>query len=94
MRMMLTVQPDVELGNEAIAAGTLMQVIGEVSAIVNPEAMYIGPKDGKRTMFMFFEADDSSIIAQLTEPLFQKLNATVEMLPVMNQEELMKGMTR
>lgn len=92
MRVMLKAQPDVAVGNRAIQDGTLPEVIRQLSELTNPEALYVGPEDGTRTLHMVFELDDSSIIPQITEPLFQKLNATVELLPVMNQEELKQSL--
>jgi hypothetical protein len=35
---------------------------------------------------------DLSQLPSLTEPLFSKLKATVGMLPVMNQEDVQKGL--
>jgi hypothetical protein len=53
----------------------------------------VGPQDGTRTLFLVFEMDDPSTIVQVTEPFFTKLNAKVELLPVMNREEMMKGLS-
>jgi hypothetical protein len=36
---------------------------------------------------------DSSDIPAIAEPLFMGLNAEIEMLPVMNQDDLQKGLT-
>lgn len=92
MRVMLKAQPDVELGNRAVQERTLGDIVRSVSDLVEPEAFYVGPQDGIRTLFMVFEIDDSSQIVEVTEPFFTKLNAKVELLPVMNQAELLKGL--
>jgi hypothetical protein len=39
-----------------------------------------------------FDLQDPSQLPSITEPLFSKVNATVEMFPVMNQEDLQKGL--
>ena len=92
MRVLLKAQVDAETGNQAIQDGPLRAVIGKISETVTPEAAYFGPQEGKRTVMLFFELDDSSLIPRVTEPLFAELNAELEILPVMNQEELMKGL--
>lgn len=94
MRIMLKAQPDVEKGSKAIQDQTLRQVIQQLSELTNAEAIYVGPENGTRTLHMVFEMDDSSVIPQITEPLYQKLNATVELLPVMNQQELAKSLAK
>ena len=43
---------------------------------------------------IFFDLKESSDIPAITEPFFQKANASVELLPVMNQEDLMAGMAK
>lgn len=92
MRVMLKAQPDVAVGSQALRDGTLAEVIKHLSELTNAEALYVGPENGTRTMHMVFELNDSSMIPQITEPLFQKLNATVELLPVMNQQELKQSL--
>jgi hypothetical protein len=92
MRIMLKAQPDIELGNQAVQDGSINQVVQQVSEIVNPEAFYVGPIEGRRTIFLVFEIDDSSKIVSITEPFFTKLNAKVELFPVMNRDEMMKGL--
>jgi hypothetical protein len=89
---MLKVQPEIELGNSAVEEGTLGEIVRSVSDQLNPEAFYAGPVDGTRTLFLVFEIDDSSEIVKITEPFFSKLKAKVEVLPVMNQAEMLKGL--
>jgi hypothetical protein len=59
---------------------------------LHPEAAYFGPENGVRTAYVVFDLHDPSQLPALTEPLFSKLKATVEMFPVMNQEDLQKGL--
>ena len=63
-----------------------------MSQIVNPEAFYVGPDGGTRTLFMVFELTNSAQIVQVTEPFYQKFNAKVELVPVMNREEMGAGL--
>jgi hypothetical protein len=41
---------------------------------------------------MFFDMKDASEIPGIVEPLFAGLNARVELLPVMNADDLKKGL--
>ena len=92
MRMMLKVQTSAEAGTRAIEDGRLQKAVQEVSEIIKPEAFYAGPQDGKRTLMFFFEIDDSALIPRISEPFFREVDAEFQLLPVMNQEELMKGL--
>ncbi len=60
---------------------------------LKPEAAYFFPMNGKRGGFVVFDMTDPSQIPVITEALFQELEAEVELYPVMNQEDLTKGLT-
>jgi hypothetical protein len=92
MRMLLKASLNVEASNKAIHNGSLPQILQKVMGLAQPEAVYFAPYQGKRTMFAFFDLKDPSMIPQLAEPLFSALQAEVEFIPVMNQEELQKGL--
>jgi hypothetical protein len=57
-----------------------------------PEAAYFGPTDGKRGGMVFFDLADPSQIVEVVEPLFLNLNAATELVPVMNVDDLRKGL--
>jgi hypothetical protein len=90
--MMMKVKLDTEAGSRAIADGSMPQFMQETLGALRPEAAYFGPENGIRTAFVVFDLEDPSQLPRLTEPLFSKLKATVEMFPVMNQEDLQKGL--
>ena len=92
MRIMLKAQLPVEKGNEAIADGTLPKTIEEAMTRLKPEAAYFFAEDGKRTALMIFDMDDVSQIPVVAEPFFVNLNADVDFRPVMNAEDLQKGL--
>jgi hypothetical protein len=92
MRMMMKVKIDIEAGSRAIADGSLPQLMQQTLAALRPEAAYFGPEEGVRTAFIVFDLQDPSLLPSLSEPLFSKLKARVEMFPVMNQEDLQKGL--
>ena len=81
MRMMLRARIPVEAGNVGLSEGTLPAALQEVMELVQPEAVYIGPDEGQRCVMIVFDLKDSSDIPAVTEPFFQKMNASVELLP-------------
>jgi hypothetical protein len=91
MRTMLKVTIDVEAGNKAVQTGELGKIIATLSEKIKPEAAYFGPIHGERSAFFFFDMTDSSLMPPLFEPLFEKLKAKIELMPVMNHAELEKG---
>lgn len=92
MRTLLRVTLDATSGNHAIADGSLPRVIKETMERLKPEAAYFHTVNGERSCFMIFDLQDPSQIPVISEPLFMVLNARVEFTPVMNAEELQKGL--
>lgn len=93
MRMMLKVSIPVAKGNQAITDGTLARVLQNMMGTIKPEAAYSFAVDGKRGGVYVFDLSDPSQIPAIAEPLFQELDAAVEFVPVMNMDDLMKGLT-
>jgi hypothetical protein len=94
MRMMLKFTLPVEKGNAAINDGSIMRTMEALMGKLKPEAAYFTPLDGRRAGMIFFDMADPSQIVEAVEPLFLNLNATTELVPVMNGEELRKGLAR
>ena len=88
MRLMLRFTIPVEKGNEAEADGFLSKAIKELVEQVQPEAAYFHLQDGKRAGTIFFEESDQARMAVINEPLFAKLNASIEIQPAVSLEEL------
>lgn len=84
----------VEAGNAGLTDGTLPAALQEVMGLVEPEAVYIGADKGLRTVTIVFDLKYSSDIPAVTEPFFQKANASIELVPVMNQDDLRAGMAK
>ena len=84
----------VESGNQAIKDGTLAAVIQRTAERWKPEAMYFTTFNGERTAFLVFDLPDSSGIPSFAEPFFTELNAGVELAPVMNGDDLQKGLSQ
>lgn len=92
MRMMLKVLIPTETGNNAIKDGSLHKIFEATMSKIKPEAAYFVAEHGHRCAMMFFEMNDASDIPGIAEPLFAGLNARIELLPVMNAEDLKKGL--
>jgi hypothetical protein len=92
MRMMMKVQMDTEAGSAAIEDGSLPQVMQQTLGELHPEAAYFGPENGQRTAFIVFDLQDPSQLPRITEPLFRTMKATIQMFPVMDRQDLEKGL--
>jgi hypothetical protein len=92
MRMMMKVQMDTEAASRAVADGALPQLMQQMMDRLKPESAYFGPEDGVRTAFIVFDLEDPSQLPSISEPFFSKLKANVRMFPVMNREDLQKGL--
>jgi len=94
MRMMLRFTLPVEKGNQAFNDGSLGRTMESVMTKLKPEAAYFAPLDGKRSGMLFFDIAEPSQIVEVVEPLFLNLDAAVEIIPVMNAEDLRKGLAK
>jgi hypothetical protein len=92
MRTLLRVTLDTDAGNRAILDGSLAKTIGQFVEKTKPEASYFGPHGGKRSAMFVFDLQDSSQIPAIAEPFFIGLGADIELGPVMNLEDLQKGL--
>ena len=94
MRVLLRATLDTEKANEAIRSGKLPEVISRTLDQLKPEAAYFGPVGGRRTALLVFDMQDSSELPPTGEPLFTELNAEVEVSPIMNADDLRKGLSQ
>jgi len=92
MRTLLRMTAEINAGNTAIADGTLPTVIKDTMDRLKPEAAYFYSDNGNRAGLMIFDLKDVSDIPSIAEPLFTILKAKVEFIPVMNADELQKGL--
>lgn len=94
MRMMMKATMDTEKGNELIRNGTLGKLMQESMEQIKPEAAYFTSDGGRRTAFLFFDMEDPSDMPVLSEPFFLEMGADVTYTPVMNLEDVQKGLSR
>jgi hypothetical protein len=91
---MARISMPVEAGNQAIKDGTLGAVVQRTAERWKPEAMYFTTFNGERTAYLVFDLPDASGIPSFAEPFFTELNASVELAPVMNGDDLQKGLSQ
>jgi hypothetical protein len=92
MRTLMKVTMPVGAGAPSVKDGTIERLISETANRLRPEASYFYPEHGHRTCIMVFDLKSPSDLPAITEPLFTELNASVEMFPAMNAEDLKKGL--
>ena len=93
MRMMAKVQfADVERANEYVSSGKIQDVFQKVMDQLQPEAAYFGPVNGTRGAYLFVNMEDSSQLPAYSETLFQEMHAKIEWFPVMNADDLQRGL--
>jgi hypothetical protein len=93
MRVMARVSIPVEAGNKGIRDGSLPKVMQQTAERWKPEAAYFTTFDGRRTAFFVFDMPDASGIPPFAEPFFMELDAEVQISPVMNTDDLQKGLS-
>ncbi len=91
MRTMVHVSIPVEAGNAQIKSGELPKLMQSVMQELKPEAAYFFPQNGRRTALFFIDLADASQIPPIAERFFVTLNAEVTFTPVMNAQDLQKG---
>lgn len=94
MRVMLKATLDTEKSNELMRSGKMSEQVKGILDRLQPEAAYFGPLGGRRTMVLVVHMQDSSELPSVGEQFFTHMNAEVEMCPVMNGEDLQKGLSQ
>ncbi|MFG2867215.1 hypothetical protein [Streptomyces sp. NPDC048338] len=92
MRMLLKVHMDTQMSNEAIKRGTLQKTVEKAMEAIRPEAAYFTTENGNRTAYIFFDLAESADMPKTAEPFFLELGAKISYTPVMNGEDLAKGL--
>ncbi|WP_037659188.1 DUF3303 family protein [Streptomyces aurantiacus] len=92
MRVMLRAHLDTQISNEALKSGNLPKIMQSMTERLKPEAAYFGPSEGGRCCTFVFDMQDSSQLPTIAEPLLEGLGAKIEIQPVMNSEDLQKGL--
>jgi len=94
MRMMMKVSIPVEAGNKGVKEGGLPKTVMAFVEQMKPEACYFTSEGGKRTALFFFDLKDPTMIPSAAEPFFMNLNASIDLSPVMNLEDMKVGVEK
>lgn len=94
MRTMIRWTVPVATGNAAIKSGAMQKSVESMLRDLKPEAAYFFANGGLRGGLMIFDMADASQIPLVAEPLFQALDAAVEIVPVMSAEDLKKAFAK
>ncbi len=92
MRFMVQFWIPTHNGNEVVRSGKIEKVFKNLGEEFKPEAMYFYPADGMRGGCMFIQTDNPAICAAVGERMWFGLHAQIKVTPVMNGEELGKGL--
>ncbi len=91
MRILIDFKMPLEPFNTLVRNGTAGEKLAEIMAAIKPEVAYFGIRDGMRGGILVVNVEDNSQIPSIAEPLFLSFNASIEFLPVMIPEDLMKA---
>ena len=92
MRTLVRIVFDVAASNKAVKEGSLPAILQSTMERLRPEASYFHTMDGCRACFMVFDMKDSSEMPVIAEPFFTDLHAKVDFCPVMNADDLQRGL--
>ncbi len=90
MRFILKIEFSVEAGNAGVKDGSLAKTIQSILDDLKPEAAYFLALDGKRSALIVIDIEDPAQIPAVAEPWFLAFNASVEFLPAMTADDLMR----
>ncbi len=93
MRMMIKFSFPIGPGNELVGSGKLGQFFKSIMEDLKPEATYFFPENGHRSGLMVVNMTDSSDLAKSLEPFWLGTQANISVTPVMNGEDLAKGLS-
>lgn len=92
MRLMMRFSIPVERGNQAAKDGTMGPAIESLIAKTKAEAAYFLVENGRRTGYIFFEAEDPAGLPKLNEPMFAALDAAIDIIPALTLKDLKRGL--
>jgi hypothetical protein len=92
MRFMISARVPNEKVNALIKEGKFPQTFQSIMEELQPEVAYFTDLDGARGGYFIVNLDDAAELASKTEPLFQALDATIQVHLVNTAEDVQKAM--
>ena len=94
MRFLIRTRIPTESGNKMVQDPNFMKNLEEYMNKVKPEAAYFMPIEGHRSAAFIVNMESNDEVPAVVEPLFQWMGANVDVIPVMNFDELKKGISQ
>ena len=91
MRFLILAKIPTEDGNKMVQDPNLLRKLEKYINKVKSEATYFFEADGNRVASFIVDIENTEQIPVLVEPLFSGMGAHVELHPVMNFDDLKKG---
>jgi hypothetical protein len=93
MRVIVRAMLPTTAGNKALKDPNFMKNLEDYIHKFNCEAAYFFPMNGNRTMAFVLDLPSQDMLPAVAEPLFQNFEASVEVHPAMNLDDLKKGIS-
>jgi hypothetical protein len=94
MRFIIRAKIPTEAGNKAVKDPSFLKNLEDYMNKAKPEAAYFFEADGDRVAAFVVDLQSADQIVVLAEPLFNEMGAKVEFHPVMNFDDLKKGISQ
>lgn len=93
MRTLLKITFPNETMNQLVTSGKIGELMERRLSELKPEASYFTTnEEGERCSFIVIDLKDPSELPRIAEPFFIEFNARLTASPVMNVEDLKKGL--
>ncbi|WP_305987268.1 hypothetical protein [Roseibium sp. MMSF_3544] len=92
MRLMMTFKIPTQAGNRAGEQHNIGTAIDKLIADTGASEAYFYMQDGMRAGTIFFEEADQANLPRYNEPLMESLGAQIDIVPVLNLEDLKRGL--
>jgi hypothetical protein len=92
MRFLIRTRIPTEPGNKMVQDPDFLKKLEDYINKVKPEASYFMPIDGQRSAVFIVNAESNDQLPAMVEPLFQWMGANVDAIPVMNFDDLKRGL--
>ena len=88
---MIIVHVPTEAGNKMVNDPNGMQTLENYLKKIKAEATYFAEDKGERTFYIVADIASADKLPSIAEPMFQGLNAKVEVHPAMNLDDLKRA---
>jgi hypothetical protein len=92
VKFLLRLHFPTEHGNKMLQDPNFQQKLEGVLNQIKPEAVYFGPVEGERGIYMIVNMTSADMMAGIGEPLWMALNCKLDVTPVMELSDLKKGL--